>query len=54
MSLAPGFGLFVHDLTARWRLGAYVRCLWPLGAYVIEPPNRGSLTLVTLHSDRGS
>ena len=39
VTLAPGFGYFVHDATARWRLGAYGRCLWPLGAYVIEPPN---------------
>jgi hypothetical protein len=46
VTLAPGFGSFMHVVTARWRLGAYGRCLWPLGAYVIEPPNRGSLIVV--------
>ena len=46
VTLAPGFGSFVHDVTARWRLGAYGRCLLPLGAYVIEPPDRGSLIVV--------
>ena len=27
-------------------MGAYGRCLWPLGAYVIEPQNLGSLIVV--------
>ena len=44
--LSTGGYFFVHDVTARWRLGAYGRCLWPLGAYVIEPPNRSSLIVV--------
>ena len=47
----PGFVFFVHSIIARWILVAYGRCLWPLGAYVIEPPNRGSLFS---DRDRGS
>ena len=42
----PGFGSVVHGATA-WRLlVTYGCCLWPLDAYVIEPPNRGCLIML--------
>ena len=43
----PGFGSVVHGATA-WRLlVTYGCCLWPLDAYVIEPPNRGCLIMLS-------
>ena len=42
----PEFGSVVHGATA-WRLlVTYGCCLWPLDAYVIEPPNRGCLIML--------
>ena len=56
VTLAPESGSFVGDVTARWSLVAYRRCLCPLGTYVIvmEPQNRGSMiVIVVLNEGRG-
>ena len=48
-SIANGILAYVHHATALWVLVAFGGCLWPLGAYVTEPPNRGCLIMVFNH-----